>query len=75
MFNREFDDFLLELKSYKTENILDVRAEKRGKPAHIQLQIRDDNWKQNLQSILHFSFINFTGISYYTIRRCVYELL
>ena len=58
MFIRDFNDFLLALETYKTEkNIPSLGVEKREEnPARIQLQIRDENWKQNLQDILNFCF-------------------
>ena len=63
MFNRDFDDFLLALEAYETENTPGIRVEKRDRnPTRIQLQIKDDDWKQNIQKILQFCFINLTGI-------------
>ena len=62
MLDREFDDFLAALESYKTDIISEQGVAERQNPSRVQLKISDNLWRQNLQNILHLAYKNLTGV-------------
>ena len=72
MLDREFDDFLSALKTYDVDVTPEIRVDERENPSRIRLKIKDKTWKQTLQNILQFSFINFTGVGAVRSLLCIF---